>query len=39
MTESYDGLTQLGQHIAAPQSPDEAKLERVPNPRAPTRNT
>lgn len=33
MTESYDGLTQLGQHIAAPQSPDEAKLERVPNPR------
>ena len=33
MTESYAGLTQLGQHIAAPTSPDEAVLERVPNPR------
>jgi len=33
MIENYDGLTQLGQHIAAPQSPDQAKLERVPNPR------
>lgn len=37
MTENYDGLTQLGQHIAAPQSPDEAKLERVPNPRTDAR--
>ena len=36
MTENYDGLTQLGQHIAAPQSPDQAKLERVPNPRTDT---
>jgi len=34
MTESYAGLTQLGQHITAPQSPDEAKLERVPNPHS-----
>jgi 7-cyano-7-deazaguanine reductase len=33
MTESYTGLTQLGQHITAPQSPDAAILERVPNPR------
>jgi len=36
MTESYAGLTQLGQHITAPQSPDEARLERVPNPRQDT---
>ncbi|HEX3918695.1 MAG TPA: preQ(1) synthase [Caulobacteraceae bacterium] len=27
-------LTQLGQHVAAPASPDEAVLERVPNPQA-----
>jgi len=33
VTESYDGLTQLGKHVAAPTSPAEAKLERVPNPR------
>ena len=33
MTESYDGLTQLGQPTAAPQSPEQARLERVPNPR------
>jgi 7-cyano-7-deazaguanine reductase len=33
MTESYAGLTQLGQHIIAPQSPEAALLERVPNPR------
>jgi 7-cyano-7-deazaguanine reductase len=25
------GLSQLGQNVAAPQSPDEAVLERVPN--------
>ncbi len=31
--DRYAGLTQLGQHIAAPQSPDEAQLERVSNPR------
>jgi 7-cyano-7-deazaguanine reductase len=34
MTESYEGLTQLGRPARLPQSPDEAKLERVPNPRA-----
>ena len=33
MTESYDGLTQLGQSTSAPQSPEQAILERVPNPR------
>jgi len=37
MTESYAGLTQLGSHIIAPTSPDEAKLERVPNPRTDAR--
>jgi 7-cyano-7-deazaguanine reductase len=34
MTENYDGLTQLGRPARLPQSPDEAVLERVPNPRA-----
>ncbi len=33
MTERYDGLTQLGQATRQPDSPDEATLERVPNPR------
>ena len=33
MTERYDGLTQLGQATRQPASPDEAILERVPNPR------
>ena len=33
MTENYAGLTQLGQATAAPTNPDEAVLERVPNPR------
>jgi 7-cyano-7-deazaguanine reductase len=28
----YAGLTQLGQPIRLPASPDEARLERVPNP-------
>jgi len=28
----YDNLGQLGQQSALPQSPEEAKLERVPNP-------
>jgi 7-cyano-7-deazaguanine reductase len=32
----YQGLDQLGQQIAAPTSPDEAKLERVPNPHPDT---
>lgn len=32
----YDGLDQLGQQIGAPSSPDEAKLERVPNPHPDT---
>ena len=30
----YSGLTQLGQTTAIPASPEEAVLERVPNPRA-----
>ncbi len=30
----YTGLDQLGQHSAAPASPEEAILERVPNPHA-----
>jgi 7-cyano-7-deazaguanine reductase len=34
MTESYDGLTQLGHPAAIPASPESAVLERVPNPRA-----
>jgi 7-cyano-7-deazaguanine reductase len=34
MTEPYAGLTQLGQPVKIPNSPDEAVLERVPNPRA-----
>jgi len=29
-------LTQLGRHVALPASPDEAVLERVPNPQAGT---
>jgi 7-cyano-7-deazaguanine reductase len=33
MTETYEGLTQLGQPVRLPASPEEAKLERVPNPR------
>ena len=32
----YSGLDQLGQQTGAPNSPDEAKLERVPNPHADT---
>ncbi|MCW3475875.1 preQ(1) synthase [Limobrevibacterium gyesilva] len=32
MTESYAGLTQLGQHVTQPATPEAAKLERVPNP-------
>ena len=31
--EIYDGLTQLGGPSVLPVSPDEAKLERVPNPK------
>jgi 7-cyano-7-deazaguanine reductase len=33
MTESYEGLTQLGHPARLPASPDEARMERVPNPR------
>jgi 7-cyano-7-deazaguanine reductase len=33
MSENYGGLTQLGRDIGQPASPDEARLERVPNPR------
>lgn len=32
----YSNLDQLGQQIAAPASPEEATLERVPNPHADT---
>jgi 7-cyano-7-deazaguanine reductase len=32
MTESQQGLTQLGQPARLPATPAEAKLERVPNP-------
>ena len=32
----YSGLDQLGQQIGAPSSPDEAKLEKVPNPHPDT---
>lgn len=32
--EIYSGLTQLGQRTAIPASPEEAVLERVPNPQA-----
>jgi 7-cyano-7-deazaguanine reductase len=32
MTTDTSGLTQLGRHQAQPQSPEEAALERVPNP-------
>ena len=32
MTTDVSHLTQLGQHVPIPQSPEEAKLERVPNP-------
>lgn len=33
MTENYTGLTQLGQYTKAPATPEEAVLERVPNPQ------
>ncbi|MEM9572408.1 MAG: preQ(1) synthase [Pseudomonadota bacterium] len=32
----YSGLDQLGQQIESPTSPDDAKLERVPNPHPDT---
>jgi 7-cyano-7-deazaguanine reductase len=32
----YQGLGQLGQQTPAPQNPDDARLERVPNPHADT---
>lgn len=34
--DTYAGLDQLGQQTRAPASPDEAQLERVPNPHADT---
>ncbi len=34
MNELYDGLTQLGQHVEQPQTPQAARLERVANPHA-----
>jgi 7-cyano-7-deazaguanine reductase len=33
MSETYGGLTQLGRAVDQPASPEEARLERVPNPR------
>lgn len=33
MNTIYDGLTQLGDKTTLPQSPDQAVLERVPNPQ------
>jgi 7-cyano-7-deazaguanine reductase len=32
MTDIYEGLTQLGRQTGQPSTPEEAKLERVPNP-------
>ncbi|APH56085.1 Queuosine biosynthesis protein QueF [Granulibacter bethesdensis] len=32
MAENYAGLTQLGQTVSQPASPDQAVLEKVPNP-------
>ncbi len=32
MTESYIGLDQLGRHAALPATPEDAILEKVPNP-------
>ncbi|NOZ66397.1 MAG: NADPH-dependent 7-cyano-7-deazaguanine reductase QueF, partial [Alphaproteobacteria bacterium] len=29
----YQGLSQLGKDTKAPENPDEARLDRVPNPR------
>ena len=37
MTKSPPPVTQLGQQTALPQSPEEAVLERVPNPHADTK--
>ena len=34
MTHYTDNLTQLGGHVRQPQTPEEAVLERVPNPHA-----
>ncbi|MGZ3298932.1 MAG: preQ(1) synthase, partial [Asticcacaulis sp.] len=34
MTHYTDNLTQLGGQAAQPQSPEQAVLERVPNPHA-----
>ena len=34
MSHYTDGLTQLGQNTGLPANPDEAVLERVPNPQA-----
>ncbi|RAI01640.1 NADPH-dependent 7-cyano-7-deazaguanine reductase QueF [Acuticoccus sediminis] len=38
-SDIYSGLTQLGQATAIPASPEEAVLERVPNPQEGTRYT
>ena len=38
MTESYIGLDQLGRHAALPASPEDAILEKVPNPHPDARD-
>ena len=36
MTQHTSTITQLGQSVATPRNPEEARLERVPNPQAGT---
>lgn len=36
MAKPHTGPALLGQHVAMPQSPEEAQLDRVPNPQADT---
>ena len=36
MAKPHTGPSLLGQHVAMPQSPEEAQLDRVPNPQADT---
>jgi 7-cyano-7-deazaguanine reductase len=36
MANSHDGPSLLGQHVALPASPEEAELDRVPNPQGDT---
>ncbi len=36
MTKAHDGPSLLGKHVALPASPDDAELDRVPNPQSDT---